>query len=101
MWYNLDTIKGRLDDIYIFKFSERRRTMKYFRLKRTENGKIKCQVIPFEEYDFATDGFGGTYEGWEYIEASDYEQAIEYFEMIEQMPDGFEFEEDGIWEMLK
>lgn len=101
MWYNLDNIRGRLDDIYIIKLVERRKTMKYFKLKRMENGKIKCQAIPFEEYDFVTDGFGGNYEGYEYIEASNYKQAIEYFKMIEEMPEGFEFEEDGIWEMVK
>lgn len=66
MWYNLDTIKGRLEDIYYFKFSERRVIMEETRFlvcDSYQRVKIGWDVQLVQKYAVVLDGhICGEYE---------------------------------------
>lgn len=58
MWYNLDTIKGRLEDIYIIKLKEKRimEETRFLICDSYQRIKIGCDVRLVQKYAVVLDG---------------------------------------------
>lgn len=65
MWYNLDTIRGRLDDIYYFIIKEKRimEELRFFIQESYQRVKIGLNVQLVQKYAVVLDGrICGEYE---------------------------------------